>query len=296
MKRKLIRQGKVGYTIYLPKKWVDRYGLKIGDEIDVVESGKALVLSTPKAIEGKKEARVSIDDPSKFMGRLVHTPYRFGYNEVEIRYSDISAVKKIQHYLDQLLGFEIVEQGANHMRIEMVAKEQETEFDKMLRRVLFMTLDMARELAAAAEKNDKENLKEIAAREAMSNRLTNFCERLLNKHGYTDARKAGFMYCTVWALEQVADDIRDICKALINTKKASNTIMHILKQLSIYVESFTILFYKHPYDEIWMFREKYYELNKRLDRANVKTRTEFRILALTTGIVEKLRHLTISLV
>ena len=46
MKRKLIKQGSGGYTFYVPKQWVLHRGLKAGDEIDVVEKDKTLVVRT----------------------------------------------------------------------------------------------------------------------------------------------------------------------------------------------------------------------------------------------------------
>ena len=88
--------------ISLPRKWAKKYGLKKGDEVELSERGKELLLSTEKAIEEEATTTVKIEDAAKFMGRLVHAPYRFGYNEVEIKYSDPSAVPKIQEYLDQL--------------------------------------------------------------------------------------------------------------------------------------------------------------------------------------------------
>ena len=53
MKRKLIKQGLGGYTIYLPKKWIDRKGLKEGEEINVVETDAGLVIGSD--VKGRKE-------------------------------------------------------------------------------------------------------------------------------------------------------------------------------------------------------------------------------------------------
>jgi phosphate uptake regulator len=296
MKRRVVEQGGLTLMISLPRKWAKKYGLKKGDEIELSERGKELLLSTEKAIEEEATTTVKIEDTAKFMGRLVHAPYRFGYNEVEIKYSDPSAVPKIQEYLDQLLGFEIVEQGTNYMKVQMVAKELETEFEKMLRRILFMAQDMAKELYLGVKDEDTEKLKGVAAMEKMNNKLTNFCERMLNKHGYPDTKKTGMMYCTVWAMEQVADEISEMCKALAEDTKVGDETLDALEGFSKEIEQFNTVFYKHDYDSLWDFREKHNAFLKTLDNIKAKTKTETKTISLMRSVVEKLRHLTLSLV
>ena len=48
MKRKLIKQGLGGYTIYLPKKWVEEFGLKGSSEVNVDRWDSNLVISSKK--------------------------------------------------------------------------------------------------------------------------------------------------------------------------------------------------------------------------------------------------------
>ena len=48
MKRKIIRQGSGGLTIYLPKKWAEEKGLRIGDEVDLKEAPYGLLVVPEK--------------------------------------------------------------------------------------------------------------------------------------------------------------------------------------------------------------------------------------------------------
>ena len=63
MKRKLIKQGGGGYTIYLPKKWVDKKGLKEGNQVDVQETETSLIIGSP--VKGKKEISIEITEENR---------------------------------------------------------------------------------------------------------------------------------------------------------------------------------------------------------------------------------------
>ena len=58
MERKLIKQGLGGYTVYLPKKWIDERGLKQGDSVVIDEAEGALVIAGKGA--SKREVTVTI--------------------------------------------------------------------------------------------------------------------------------------------------------------------------------------------------------------------------------------------
>jgi AbrB family looped-hinge helix DNA binding protein len=48
-RRKLIRFGKGSLVITLPKPWVDYYGLKAGDRLEVITDGKLIIRPERKA-------------------------------------------------------------------------------------------------------------------------------------------------------------------------------------------------------------------------------------------------------
>ena len=54
MKRKIIKQGSGTLTISLPTNWAKLFKLKSGDEIDVTQEGKMLVVSTKERFKAKK--------------------------------------------------------------------------------------------------------------------------------------------------------------------------------------------------------------------------------------------------
>jgi len=46
MKRKIVQHGSSSLTITLPIKWVEKFGLKKGGELNVEENGPTLLIST----------------------------------------------------------------------------------------------------------------------------------------------------------------------------------------------------------------------------------------------------------
>ncbi len=56
-KRKLIAMGRGGLVITVPKAWWDYYGLKPGDELEVIANGE-LIIRPPKR-RGKKSGQNS---------------------------------------------------------------------------------------------------------------------------------------------------------------------------------------------------------------------------------------------
>jgi hypothetical protein len=99
----------------------------------------------------------------------------------------------------------------------------------------------------------------------------------------------------VWTIEQVCDDIRSICRTLLEDDDVDADVIGALVQFSAYVEHFTAVFYKHSNDDLWEFREMHYRFIDSLKKIDADSKTGFRVIALMTGIVEKLRHLTLSL-
>src|SRR3989338_4453795 len=55
MKRKIVQHGSSSLTITLPMNFVDKFGLKKGDEVDVEESGTTLIVATQKGVAVNKK-------------------------------------------------------------------------------------------------------------------------------------------------------------------------------------------------------------------------------------------------
>lgn len=209
-------------VVSLPSSWVKRYGLKKGNEIDLEEKGKNLILGmdNKKEIEGQ-EATVHIPSPELFMERSLHVWYRMGYDKITITFDNKNVLRKVRTAAKKLLGFEIIKEDDKSCVIKSVATGVEEEFDNILRRIFLSLLTMARESQENIQKQDYENLKDILVAEENNNIQCFFCERLLNKRGYKELEKTSSIYCIVWTLEQIADEYKKISTQFIEARTRS---------------------------------------------------------------------------
>lgn len=185
MKRKLISQGGGGFTLYLPKRWVEERKLKPGDEVEVAEIQGNLIISASG--KEKKEAVISLNDESRQQVyiKLSHA-YRMGFDRIIIQGITPALFKVISSVVDEnLLGFEIVHKEADkeHGRciIENVTEPASEKFSVLIRRILFQineTYDAIKKDFAASTTGHKE---EISSIRSSIDKHVFFCRRIISK-------------------------------------------------------------------------------------------------------------------
>ena len=204
MKRKVIKQGPATLMVSLPSKWIKKYGIKKGQELEIEEKGGQLILGLKKQIEVEK-TKIHVENVENFMRRVIHVPYRRGCDELEVTYSDPKLVQPISESLLETIGFEVVKQGNNFLLIKNVAKGVEEEFDVILDRFFMVIKTMGNNILEALKSNNSDLLEEVKTMEATAQKLYNFCCRQLYREGYKDESKTIFLYCIVRALERIGD-------------------------------------------------------------------------------------------
>ena len=243
MKRKIVKQGKSALTITLPFKWAQKFNLSDKDEIEVEERGKELVISPEKGVSlEKKEIKIE-PGTKRFIKSIISNAYKKGYEELKIYFDDLSLMKPIRLSTEELLGYEIVEQGNNHCVIKNVAAGLETELDTMLRRVFLQLLSVSDTAYESVKKGEFKNLHDLLELDASINKLTDFCKRILIKKGYKDYNSTMFIYLIVWHLEKTANEYKYICEYVSEnkvraTKETLNLFEDINKMLRIFYECY----------------------------------------------------------
>lgn len=248
MKRKAIQLAKQTIVVSLPAKWVRQQGIKKGDEIDVEERGKELVIGSRGE---KEEKKIEIDISGlndAVIRRFLSSLHKIGYNEIEIIYKE-PAIKTIEEMLKDLFtGFAIIDQSENKCIIRAVSKDSETEFDMALRRAFLVTLSMGESCLEMIKHGKLKSLNELIALEHTNNQLTNLCERILNKYGYKDYNKTCFMYIIVWTSEKICDEYKYICEYLPkkenNKIKISQNLINLFEKVNNLIKSYYELLYK----------------------------------------------------
>jgi phosphate uptake regulator len=185
MKRKLIKQGMSGYTIYLPKKWVDKKGLKAGEEVEVEEVNNALIIDSE--IKQKKEITIEITEENKqdITNILTHT-YRKGFDNITITNTNELSIKKIKETTNKLLGFEVTKKEKKSITIESISEPEESKYEVLLRRIFFIIKETQKITTQDFKKTKLDRFKELEELREQTDKYILFCRRAIIKELLTN--------------------------------------------------------------------------------------------------------------
>ena len=217
MKRKVVQQGPSTLMISLPSAWVKQYHIKKGDELELTEVDRDLKISFRTASPDLERIEYDISRLEPFALRALGAMYKSGYDEVYLRFDTLKTIEKVSEQMTDLMpGYEVMDQGKNFCVVKNIAQSIESEFDTILRRIFLVTLSMAKTTVDLVKAKEYRSLIALQNLETTNNKLCNFCERLLNKHGYAKPRKICFIYAIIWELEKLCDEYKYLGDFLMN--------------------------------------------------------------------------------
>jgi phosphate uptake regulator len=187
MKRKIIRLGTATNVISLPSKWIRRFSLAAGDELEITEDGNELQIATEKGLAQKKEIKVDFSGRTKWNTEMILTHiYRRGFDRIiaegldEEIYSSIrSTVKNL------LLGFEITNRSKDSCIVENLAEPAEQKYDVLVRRI-FLLISESFECTFQSIAERKYNFSEMEELRSQCDKFILFCRRTVIKESEPD--------------------------------------------------------------------------------------------------------------
>ncbi|MBI2652759.1 phosphate uptake regulator PhoU [Candidatus Woesearchaeota archaeon] len=243
MKRKVIQIANSTQLISLPRKWSQKYGVKKGDEIEVEEKGGNLIITTYNDISSSK-TEIDFKGKELLIHRALSSLYKAGYDEIKITFEKHSELEIIQSTINQeLIGFEIVEEGREYIIAKQVSNIDHSEFSSMLRRTFIFLISTSNECLDALKTKNTDILKNLIFRDITINKLTDYCRRAINKkEGYFKHVGAGFTIIEI--LEKIGDGYRDLCKYISQNKlKISKSVTEVLSEINFLLNDIYKLFY-----------------------------------------------------
>lgn len=305
MKRKLIQMGGKTMVVSLPSNWVKKYGLKKGEEIELIEKGKKIIIDTEGG-EVETKTQIDITDlPKAIVNKTLIGAYKMGFGEIRLVYQntkvedlktkkEISANKLIEDIINKFIGVEIIEQEKNYTVIKQVSKISETEFDNVLRRIFFILNSMSQETLKVIKNKDVELQKTITQKHDTIEKLTNYCLRLLNKKGHLDYKKTSLFYYFIFELEEIADVYNFIAKESLEKRlKPSKEALKLFEHVNKSWDTFYKMFYKYDKEKVISIikdrRTLWGEINKIYKKAST---SDLILLGRISVIVIKILNLT----
>ncbi|MEM2974566.1 MAG: AbrB/MazE/SpoVT family DNA-binding domain-containing protein [Candidatus Micrarchaeia archaeon] len=263
MRRKVIKQGAATLTISLPTKWARRFGLRSGDEVEISEGEKGLIIS-PTGTRLELKGELDISNLSRSMiWRYLNAFYVNGFDEIIVTGCDREKIALLKEANTTLVGFSLVECEGNTCIIKAVSEAKLEEFDDMLRKIFSTLNTISMDTLEAIKRGDLEYLKKARDRDKDLNNAVLFCLRILSKYGYKDQRKTTSMHAFIFFLENIGDlynDISDICVSTGGKKRARD--IKIIEKVNNIVSSLSSVFYEQDKDGL----RDMYEANKVLKK------------------------------
>lgn len=252
MKRKVIKQGNGTLTITLPKGWTKNVGLKGGDEIDVDDSGKGLMINTDAAATDKR-IDIELESNNKiYVQQILRNIYLSGYDEVYVRFFDLSSIACISREIDDLLGYQIIEQSKDSCLIKNLSPVVDEQFSALLRRIFLLNQNLSKILIEDLKEGrlkSSESVKEISR---TIYRFANYCRRTITKKMIFDDYEGMRMYILITKMMTYSNDIRYIYERMLGRKKLnlSKECLDYVKKVCDYYDMFYNLYYDRNLKEI----------------------------------------------
>jgi phosphate uptake regulator len=255
MKRKVNRVGTSTLTVSLPSKWVKKSGLRQGDEVDVVEDGKNLLIVREGQNKKKiRHATLNLDKFNKMMtNRFFHELYRQGAQKITIKFNDpnIADYKKekyeekskwIKKLTERFIGMEIVSQSKDRIICEtLIGAEEVSKIDTILQRIYYLVKEFLEELLGAMDSDfDEFHARSYDYHDNIS-KFTYYYLRLLHFSDMAKEKQTRLAALLI-VNDKIMDKIRHTSEQIKKAKKVSPLCSKYIKAIfDQYLHQFDII-------------------------------------------------------
>ncbi|MBI5398449.1 phosphate uptake regulator PhoU [Candidatus Woesearchaeota archaeon] len=266
MIRKVIKLAGNTFVVSLPAKWVKKYGVHKGDEIDVVQMDQKLMIQTKRTGEAG-DLTIDVSGLGHVLKRVLGAVYKAGYDEVRVRFSTLVELQQIQEVVrEEFIGFEVIDQKKDFVVFKNVSHIEPKEFSAMMRRMFLIVVSAGEDALTALKNKDTQWLSAIVLRDKDVNKISDFCRRVLNTTGTSDYKRVPPAYFIAEQVEKVGDQYRDIAAALAkNPIKLSVEAQKLFSATNAYFKSFYDVYNAFNLEKIDSFCERGVRLRKEFE-------------------------------
>ncbi|MBD3230765.1 MAG: AbrB/MazE/SpoVT family DNA-binding domain-containing protein [Candidatus Lokiarchaeota archaeon] len=249
--RKVQITGGSSYIVTLPKGWIEKNGIEAKDAVGIIEQRDGTILITPKDFKKQtyreKEFSLNgIQDP-KYLFRLLIGAYMMGYSVLYLKSNRKIEPKfrnSIQKFVQAAIGFEIMEEDTNNLKLKDLMSPTEMPFANMLDRLYLLVKNMHQDALTALSTKNKDLANDIISRDDEVDKLywlvarhSNIVLRnlIISKKSGVDPEEANFYYFISRIIERVGDHAVNIAKNIpkIITSKLDEKIIKKIKEAGL---------------------------------------------------------------
>ncbi len=227
MQRKVIQQGSGGFTIYLPKKWIDNNKIIRGDLVSIREDNNTLTVSLNQKEKTKKQCSLPILNKDKSRLRtIISSAYRRGFDKVILESEENFSFVQINKIINSLQGYVVTEESKNKVIIENIMNEKFENVDKIIHRFL-MTINYF--INEVLEKKITSSELEELHLSILKSR--DYCQRMIQVNNY-EGDKSYEYHNIIMILEKFSSGFYELMKYDIKPSLEIKEMCTIFKELT----------------------------------------------------------------
>ncbi len=267
MKRRLVKQGNQSFTITLPVNWIRERGLQEKDDLEVVPSGDFLILGNRAAAKKRRISLHLTENYGPSIKKLLASLYRNGYDEVTLTVDYEGDGSLHQFIWEELVGYEIIQRDTRCYVLRDIADLDPESFDVLFKECFLSLLNFKNEILQAINEQNREKLLQAVHHDVEINKLTNLCQRLLNKK-MNDRRKIAILAAVLRGIEYIGDELKGLANFFAHQKAApSPAAQEALTAVGQYLNETYFLYYNFNLNTLLKLHQKLSVLKDNLEIA-----------------------------
>ncbi len=230
MRRKIIKQGVGGSTVFLPAKWIKENHIKPGDEIDITLKDNNLVISgTQKAFEKTKEIKLKKVETLDYIRSIISSAYKAGYSDIMLHFETMPSLSAMNSIVNTFTGLEVVNHSENIVRIKSFLQTDQKEIENLIIKML-QTINL---IVTDIDDNwDKANLADMDALVNINMRkMRDHCLRSIHATRYGGDKSYDY-YDLVTILEKISAELLTTAQYISSKKPSYSKFMTKLTDMT----------------------------------------------------------------
>ncbi|MBW2990506.1 hypothetical protein KY348_02255 [Candidatus Woesearchaeota archaeon] len=212
MQRKIIKQGLGGCTVSLPIKWIRENKLLPGDEVEVLQKDRDILITGKGTVyHKKKEIHLKEAESLPRIRSILASSYKAGYDEIIIHAQNLPSIKKINNIINTFTGLEVVSQTKNTLRFKSFLQEDEGEVKNLIIKMFQTINSMMKNIIEDWDKVDLSNIQSLT--EINIRKTRDHCLRIIHLTKYSGDK--AYDYCVlITQLEKMAAQLSYLAECI----------------------------------------------------------------------------------